>query len=699
MRRDLLSLKYYYVAMILVALFSIWIRTGFPIYAITTAAYDDQLFIRAARYLEAGQWLGPYDNLTLAKGMFYPLFIVIAFWTSVPLKIAEHLVYLAVSAMTARLVRRQMGSNQLSLLLFVFLSFNPVFWNIHLARVIREGLYVSLSLAVVVLVVMISFPAPTGKSGCSRSGAWVGCCLGVTSAAFWMTREEGIWLLPAVIIIISVALISALHPTWNPPSERILFPDRSARIRAIALPLALGLAVFVMADWLVAEVNYRHYGIFETNEIRSKSFLRAYGAISRIQHDRWHRYVPFPKDARLRAYSVSPAARELTKSYEGPTGDTWLQITCSWVNTKPCVEVQAGWEMWELRNAVADAGHYRSAPEAMKFYDELADQINSACDHGTIACLPRRDSMLPPFRWEYLAETLVAAKSVADVTFTMGKGKVGSASSIGSPEGIASFSDIVGGVYVPKSGTIAVQGWIASTTVTPAIRLVGEGQEHWESSLDILPAPDVLAAYPMLKAVRFALKTNCPAARCSLLVDIGGAQQRSIPLSQLTGGTVLNVPDLRIQIDNSAVGEHTELTDFRRAIQVRMAAAIASAYALSIPILAILGSGGLLLATVMRRACPIPTGLLALGLGSACAVATRIALLAYIDATSFGVADLLYTSPASPFIIVFATIGLYSWYVVLHNIGRRLIRGQRSSPPRIASPDYSRPVSSREFID
>src|SRR5664279_716188 len=138
-----MSARNYYIVLLLIASFSIWIRAGFPVYAIGYAIYDDQLFIRMARYLEAGQWLGPYDSLTLAKGMFYPLFIVLAFWTSIPLKIAEQVVYLGASALTAGLVRRQVADRRPSLVLFAVLAFNPVLWNISLARVIREGLYLS----------------------------------------------------------------------------------------------------------------------------------------------------------------------------------------------------------------------------------------------------------------------------------------------------------------------------------------------------------------------------------------------------------------------------------------------------------------------------------------------------------------------------------------------------------------------------
>ena len=97
----------------------------------------------------------------------------------------------------------------------------------------------------------------------------------------------------------------------------------------------MAIAVFFAADGLVAGLNYRHYGIFETNEFRAKSFLRAYGAIARIQHNEWQRYMIFPKDARQRAYSVSPAARELAPGLAGPVGESWRRSGCKQVDLAP----------------------------------------------------------------------------------------------------------------------------------------------------------------------------------------------------------------------------------------------------------------------------------------------------------------------------------------------------------------------------
>lgn len=300
----------------------------------------------------------------------------------------------------------------------------------------------------------------------------------------------------------------------------------------------MALVTFALADGFVAAQNYRHYGIFETTEMRANNFVRAYGALSRIRHDHWRPFVPFPKDARERAYSVSSAAREIKPYLEGDIGKGWLATTCSATSVKPCDEVRAGWAMWEFRNAVAAAGHYKSGADAMNFYGTLADQINSACDANVIPCLPPRATLQPPFRREYWQSTLDAAKVVVPIVFEMEQGPVGSQPSIGSAAQIALFSDTVAGVYMPERPTIVVNGWVAALTAAPTLRVEAQTHDPFEFSTTPIPDPGLLTVFPTHKPMRFALRSDCPVASCDLVIDVAGAGQSRIPLSWVvqTGG-------------------------------------------------------------------------------------------------------------------------------------------------------------------
>ena len=647
-----LSTTYYYVSLALIAAISLWIRKGFPVYLAPNAVHDDGLFLNMARYLKAGAWLGPYGKYTLIKGMIYPLFVCVVSFAPIPLKVAEQAVYLAASALTAGLVRRRAGNNHLALILFTVLAFNPVLWNLFLARVMREGLYVSLSLAVVALAVVVAFPTQSPD----RYGLRIlrGVTLGLLGGAFWLTREEGIWLLPTLAVVLAVAIIGVLWPQWLPHSEKEIFSRRSDHLKAIALPFVVAFAVFLATDGFVAGLNYEHYGLFETNEFRAKSFLRAYGALMRIQHDEWQHYMFFPKDARQRAYSASPAARELTPTLDGRLAELWRIEGCrNWAIT-PCSEVRGGFFMWELRDAVAEAGHYGSGLEAMRFYDTLADEINAACARGSIGCLPSRATMLPPFRKEYIGEALRSAKNVANVLFTMGNGAVGSSPSPGTLQEANAFADLVHGFYPPS--VLVIQGWAAAASETPAIQVFAHADQSARASISLLPAQDVVAAYPGLKAVRFRIETDCSVDACDLVVA-EPAGRFKVALAELGPQTSFRSQGAMLAIETFSVPDPEK---YAGPAQLKIASILAAGYAIAFPVLAAFGVCGLLLAAVFQRQHPMPASVLALGLGSLAAVVTRIGLLAYIDATSFPSAVVIYTSPASPFAIIFTAIGIYS---------------------------------------
>jgi hypothetical protein len=497
-------------------------------------------------------------------------------------------------------------------------------------------------------------------------------------AAFWLTVEDGVWIAPALLVVILVSLLRIYRPfRISTPAEGRL-PERNAQLKAVALPFGVALAAFVGAILPVAGLNYRHYGVFETSELRSASFLRAYGALTRIRHDEWDRYVPFPKDARERAYAGSPTAKELGRWFEGPYAWQIRRDSCAAMKVSPCPEVLSDSFLWELRGAVQAAGHNQSAPEAKRFYSTLADQIDSACDQHTIDCLPRRSTLMPPFRTEYLGETLYSSKAVAKTVFTLRDGPAGSHPSNGSLEGISYFSHLVGGVYPPNqfASSRVIQGWVAANSGTPTVRLVSHTAQKYLSTTAVQPAPDVEAAYPNVKAVRFNLQTNCPEADCDLVVQAPGGNNARIPLAKLVSRASFAAPSMRLMIDDisNSVDSAKDATNPRWARRVKIADAVGLMCAASLPILAGLGGMGLLLSIFFITQGAVPDEILALGLASVVAVITRILYVAYLNATVFPAANLLYASAASPFVIVFAVTGIYAGCAVLLRANRPLIR-------------------------
>jgi hypothetical protein len=660
-----------------VAAGSLWLRSAVLVHANGQAAYDDFLFVRLAYRLGAGLWLGPYDQLTLAKGMGYPAFILASFLAGVPLKIAEQATYLAGAGLAAWLVTRLTGKHWLAFLLFAGLAFNPVLWTPAFAHVIREGLYISLSLMVLLLAAAVLL-LRRDQAGPFTLRLVLPVALGLVGGVYWLTREEGIWLLPAIAVLAGAAAVDL----WRQASRD---KDRAGAVRRMVRLAAAGATsgvVFAAVVGSVAGMNYVRYGAFITNEFKSASFLSAYGAISRIRHTEWQRYVVFPKEAREKAYAVSPAALELRPVLDGEYGEAVRRFACKEMRRDPCPETPGGWLMWVVRDAAAEAGHHSSARAAFAFYDRLAAEIDAACADGRLSCDPARASILPPFRWHYLGDALAVAPALLRIVTSLGDGEVGARPSIGYNFVIEFIEALVGRVSRPATQSMV---WQATATAVDPPEVFVRDRSGAPFIVHLRPVTPVEPPAGK-ETTSVEVETDCLRATCDLVVR-SGAHEHVFPISSVSEKDVSSAGAIDVSIirfgNSPSVSRNA--SEKLRDRQLALAHGIAIVYAAVMPVLSVLASLGLLFAMLMRRRHPLHEGLVALALACAVAVACRVAMLAYISVTWIPIAvNLAYASPATPFLVVFVVLGLYLGGVAVQATlsRRRPARDQAGQPTR-----------------
>lgn len=632
-----------FVAYATIFIMSLWIRSGFPVYGNAGAMHDDMVFQYIARQLLKGEWLGPYNNLTLIKGMFYPLFIAVSAVIGVPLKIAEHILYLFCSFLIARYVSRVAKQEIIGLVLFGFLTFNPIFWTNDLARVLRDGVYTSLSMALVFLVIAILFPS---KSSPSSKTSFVVRALatGVVAGCYWLTREEGIWLLPVLIVVALMAFIQQYK----------LVGLNKAIIGYIPRTILLMSLSFCLVVGGVRYKNWCNYKLFETTEFHTASFLRAYGTITRIHQDSPRRYVVFPKDARNRAYSVSGAALELKPYLDGDNGNFWKQL-CDLPDHS---EIHSGVFVWALRDAAALSGHYKSGDEAMAFYDRLANEINTARNEGRIESLPSRVTLAPIFKKSYIFEAIIASKKFFKIMLTLGDGSIGVLNSIGTRSQLEEISDLVGPIAVNGNKSLfQVHGWVASKNVLPQIDIVCD-QETQGTDVTYSEAEDIKNTVHGFNAIRFEGKVENKDL-CSIRINHDNI--KTILLK--TAGTLVDMPDFKIYIEDVGSVNTQKIETERRKMQQKLAKVIAKLYSYIMPILFPLGLFGILFGFIRFVRTWHVSKIFILALASLIAIFMRMALLSYMEVTmTVGSINVSYASPASPFMIICSILGSFQLF-------------------------------------
>src|SRR6266478_1574149 len=332
-RFALLRWPLFIMALLFVGL-KLWLVAAQPVVAHGNASFDDRLYLALAEQMLKGNWLGPYSQFTLMKGPMYSLFIAGAFLSALPLPLAQHLLYLFGCILLVLALRPCFDASWQAFGTFTLLWWQPMSY-VEL-DIVRQNIYTPLTL---LLFAGLCALETRRAAGLYIRLAW-GALLGTAAAAFYLTREEGIWILPGAALLIGISAWNS----WRAGERlrRLVAPTGTATICAAAILVT------------VCTLNYRYYGWFGTVEFRAREFRSAYGALQRPVPSEQIPYVPVTRDVRLKLYQVSPSFAEL----------------------KPCLE-------------------------ALDFYRSIGLEINRACDEGRIApARPRRDTMVPRWRPE-----------------------------------------------------------------------------------------------------------------------------------------------------------------------------------------------------------------------------------------------------------------------------------------------------------
>ncbi len=414
-------------AAIALTVVKLWLTRGQPVFAIGTAAHDDRLFVSLANSLVGGEWLGAYNQLTLAKGPFYPLWIAFVFLLGLPLGLAQQLAYAGACAAVVGALAPLVRGGATRFAVYAVLLGNPMsFEASSLGRVLRQ--HISSPLALLIFAALIALY--TRRTEPFRRLAPWAALLGAAFGAFWMSREDVVWIVPSAVLLagaIVVGIVRARPAPWRPMAW------------AGGLALACGVVPLI----LVCAENARHYNWFGTVEFRSAEFKDAYGALLRVRVGPDLPFVPVTRQMREAIYPVSPTFAQLRAHLDGAIGEGWAGASEP-VTHIPGQERQigGGWFMWALRDSVAAAGYCHDAGQALAFYHRLAMEVNAACDDGRLPSRPRRSGFLPPWRPGLTREWLGATLQFADYLASFSGFSAYPPASIGDHDSLLIFRDL-----------------------------------------------------------------------------------------------------------------------------------------------------------------------------------------------------------------------------------------------------------------
>ena len=385
----------FYSFIVALALFKLWLISPIAVFGETWAGHDDRHFVDQAISLLHGQWLGQYNQYTLIKGPAYSMWLVFLNWMNLPLILSQEFLYILACAIFSIATRRLTNSFLIASGCYLVLILNIEVMH----RVIRAGIYAPLTFMCFSFIALIY----TMLESKVRYFCTASLLLGMVISIYWLTREEGVWLVPSIALCLSYILYELIFKLRLSKKEKIIK----------GLLVLLPLIVPVSSVLLVKTINGRYYNSFNVVEMNAPSFTGAYGSLTRVIPKHKIHYVPVSNETQSVIKEVSSAFLSIQPYlYEQSTG---VNPTCT-VIPAACGEIAGGWFMWALRDAVANAGYYQNGIIAKEYYQQLKKEIDQACKLKLLDCLPERDTLIPPMEKEDYYN--IAASYIKGLYFT-----------------------------------------------------------------------------------------------------------------------------------------------------------------------------------------------------------------------------------------------------------------------------------------
>lgn len=371
----------------------LWVWAAMPVMAIPDAVVDDALFVRNARLILSGQWLGAYNQLTLAKGVGFPLWLALLAGIGISALLGQAMLYAGAALLLVRGLARWIRHEGALFAIWLLLLANPALYSMATLRILREGFYTPMLLLILGLILWwVRLSAERARRGWMLVAIALGFSLGI----FHLTREETVWILPFLLGCLVLRVVALRRG------------EAVGGWRREALMLGLCAASAALPVLVVSALNARHYAYFGTVEFRDGDFIRAYGALARLGPDA-PSLIVLPRAVLPALFAASPAAAELRPYFELGRGQDYINVGCATYRVEPCDgELRAGWFMWALRDATVISANHWQRKAVRDFNRRLAAEVNAACDSGALTCQPRRDSLAPPFRTAYVGPSLEA---------------------------------------------------------------------------------------------------------------------------------------------------------------------------------------------------------------------------------------------------------------------------------------------------
>ncbi len=429
----------------LATVFYLWWYFRLPQWGTSGLPHDDSLFVEWGVSLVKGEWLGAYGNRTLIKRPVYALFAALCHGIGLPVLWGLGLFHVLSVCVFMTAFRKVFRGRAVKGILYVYLLFLPVMYG---------GSYVqgTSRMGVIPPLVMMATACLSAVYLRRSRSLWElipwEIAAGVFAVAFWNVREDSVWLLPFIAGAVVFTVLAFVLEN----------KVRSRRSWIKAVSFVFPLLCIPLGNGVLRAVNHYHYGVFTTSELDDSAFGNLINTIYSVEQDEEIEYVQVNHSTVEKLYEASPSLASIKPQIEAVYESSWQ----TWGTGKDDGEIEGGYFLWALRDALDRAGYYENAVAADDFCKKAAGELERAFEGGQLRKQKRIVNSSLFNKWKDYYPSLLADKIAETVGWIVNyRGTVpGIAESSGTESELRQIEILYGRPCVrPSRQQIYLNGW------------------------------------------------------------------------------------------------------------------------------------------------------------------------------------------------------------------------------------------------
>lgn len=431
-----------------------------PAYIISESPHDDGWVVQRSYYMLKGQWMGPYNQYTLIKGVFSPLLLAFSIGIGMTFQCLNTALYCFACLVFVIAIRPVIKRRWLLVACFALLLFNPISYALQTGqRVYRNGMSQWQLLLIFGCLIALFLRRNNNWKSLLKWAILGGAALG----AFLQTREDGVWIYPFVLVAAIVTIVAYLLEKKHSKGQAV--PEKK-HFRGQTILFLLPLVLALLTSGTVAAINYAYYGAPVVNDRDGGNYAKVMQDLYLITPDAQEDALYQSEDYQALYYNIYAstvekafAASPTLQSAAQPIRDA-ITMWDSWEDLKDG-EPYADHILFAIRDGVQAAGYYKSLPDTEAFYGQIHHELQAAFKNGT---LEKRgvsvSAMVAPLQRGDLAKTLSLMPGAIRTVIGFEGVSSESVPASGSPKSIETFRLLAGGDYYTASvGTLTGSGW------------------------------------------------------------------------------------------------------------------------------------------------------------------------------------------------------------------------------------------------